>query len=349
MLTEREVLERLARAGFEIPRSRFENWREKGLLPPTETRPGLGKGLGRAAILYPEVTVDQARQIATWRKQNLDLDEIGWRLWLAEYEVARHCWFDVFRFKARQFDQCASAFRTAQASDEFTHGQIEQTIEAAFKAKTSNQFFMQIRKSTGPVRFAAVMSELASMATGTFQAISSLCETENKERFNDSRAMDIALGFEHARTDTVNGIGPIIRGDYSSILQATFEPLEGVALTDYLLAIDPAYLRGVARSLTALLESIANASHAFDRALTKDAFGLRRAAMLERVDRNIHAGMILVWALVQQRSRERFHDLDALAQLFLTAAIGARKFVEAAETDPGQTRPGWQWRRLIPR
>ena len=243
---------------------------------------------------------------------------------------------------ARQFDRCATAFRTAQASDELAHGQIEQMIEAAFKARTSNQLFKQIRKSLGADRFAAVMNEVVSMATGTFETISSQHETKNKERFNDSRAMDVALGFENTRRDTVNGIGPIIEGDYSSILQATFEPLEGVALTDYLLAIDPAYLRGVARSLTALLESITKASHAFDRALTKDAFGLRRAAWLERVDRNIHAGMILVWALVQQRSRERFNDLDAMAQLFLTAAIGARKFVEAAETDPGQTRPGFR-------
>ena len=41
--------------------------------------------------------------------------------------------------------------------------------------------------------------------------------------------------------------------------------------------------------------------------------------MLARADRNTHAGAILVWALVQERSREKFHDLGAMAQLFLTA------------------------------
>ena len=116
-------------------------------------------------------------------------------------------------------------------------------------------------------------------------------------------------------------VGPILPDDYSPILQATFEPFEGVSLSRYLDRIDPVYLRKTARSLLGLLHSITEASNAFDRSLAKDALGLRRAAMLERVDRNIHAGMILVWALVQQRSREKFHDLDAMAQMFLTAAM----------------------------
>jgi hypothetical protein len=108
--------------------------------------------------------------------------------------------------------------------------------------------------------------------------------------------------------------------------------------------VDPEYLRRTARSLLGLLHSITEASHAFDRALAKDAFGLRRAAMLERVDRNIHAGMILVWALVQQRSREQFHDLDAMAQMFLTAAIGARKYLELSKTD--RSLKGPEFRRV---
>jgi len=66
--------------------------------------------------------------------------------------------------------------------------------------------------------------------------------------------------------------------------------------------------------------------------------------MLERVDRNIHAGMILVWTLVQQRSREKFHDLDAMAQMFLTAAIGARKFLELSKSDPSLRGP--EFRRV---
>ena len=66
--------------------------------------------------------------------------------------------------------------------------------------------------------------------------------------------------------------------------------------------------------------------------------------MLERVDRNIHAGMILVWTLVQQRSREKFHDLDAMAQMFLTAAIGARKFLELSKSDRSLRGP--EFRRV---
>ena len=45
MLTEKDVLARLAEAGFKIPRSRFENWRERGLLSGLmEARPDLGQG-----------------------------------------------------------------------------------------------------------------------------------------------------------------------------------------------------------------------------------------------------------------------------------------------------------------
>ena len=344
MLTEQEVLDGLAAAGFPAPRSRFENWRERGLIVPFGVRPGLGQGKGRVAHLYPDGTVEQAIEIAHMRRQNLDLDEIGWRLWLEGRDVGRQCWFGVFRFIAKEFDKSARAFRKAQASDEFVAGQIDLMIKRAFKAKTSNRFFKRIRKDLGPRRFAAVMNEIASMATGTFTSISSQQELENNERLEDERAMDVALGVKRARTDTAGGVGPILPDDYSPILQATFEPLKGISLSQYLNGIDPEYLRSVARSLLGLLDSITEASDAFDRALAKDAFGLRRAAMLERMDRNIHATIILVWALVQQRSREKFHDLDAMAQLFLTAAIGARKFLELSKSDPSLRGP--EFRRM---
>jgi hypothetical protein len=230
------------------------------------------------------------------------------------------------------------------------------------RSQTSNRFFRQIRKDLGPQRFAAVTNEIASMATGTFVSISTqenltksgLLDEEHvhdessddkrlqNELIGDKRGTDVAFGVKRARTETVSGVGPILSDDYSPILQATFEPLEGISLSRYLDQIDPVYLRSVARSLLGLLHSITEASDAFDRALAKDAFGLRRAAMLERVDRNIHAGMILVWTLVQQRSRERFHDLDAMAQMFLTAAISARKFLELSKSDPSLKGPDFR-------
>jgi hypothetical protein len=344
VLTEQEVLEGLAKAGFTIPRSRFENWRERGLVAPCGTRKGLGRGKGREAHLYPDGTVGQAIEIAELRGQKLDLDEIGWRLWLEGRDVGRQCWFGVFKFMAKQFDTCARAFRKAQASDKFVNGQIERMFKAAFNAKTSNRLFKQIRKDLGPQRLAAVMNEIASMATGVFQAISSQQERANQERLEDERAMDVALGLKHARTDTIDGVGPLLPTDYSPILQATFEPLEGVSLSDYLDRIDPEYLRRTARSLLALLHSITEASDAFDQALQRDAFGLRRAAMLSRADRSLHAGAVLVWALVQERSREKFHDLDAMAQLFLRAAIGARKFLELKKLDRNLKGP--EFRRV---
>jgi hypothetical protein len=345
VLSEQEALDGLSAAEFPTPRTRFENWRERGLIVPCGTRKGLGQGKGRVAHLYPDGTIEQAIEIAQLRRQNLDLDEIGWRLWLAGYPVERRCWFDIFKFMAKRFDACAAAFRESQESDELVDGHIEQIIEAAWKAKKPNRFFSQMRKSLGPKRFAAVMNEVASMATGVFQSISSQQELGNQERLDDERAIDVALGLKHARTDTVAGAGPLLpTEDYSPILQATFEPLERVSLSKYLDRIDPEYLRRTARSLLALLHSIAEASDAFDHALSRDAFGLRRAAMLDCVDRSLHAGMVLVWALVQQRSREKFHDLDAMAQLFLRAAIGARKFLELKKLDPNLKGP--EFRRV---
>jgi hypothetical protein len=83
-----------------------------------------------------------------------------------------------------------------------------------------------------------------------------------------------------------------------------------------------------------LLASIRVASHHLDQLFAKDAFGLNRAAELARLDRNLHAGMSLVWTLIHARSREKFHDLDKMAKLFLAAAIGAGKMLEASHGEP---------------
>jgi hypothetical protein len=92
--------------------------------------------------------------------------------------------------------------------------------------------------------------------------------------------MDVALGLGHARTDTVGGVGPIIRGDYSSILRDTFAPLADTILTEFLKQVDPERLRTVTRDFSSLTQSIAVASEEFSKTLAKDAFGLGRAALL---------------------------------------------------------------------
>jgi hypothetical protein len=66
--------------------------------------------------------------------------------------------------------------------------------------------------------------------------------------------------------------------------------------------------------------------------------------MLSRADRSLHAGAVLIWALVRERSREKFHDFDAMAQLFLRAAIGTRKFLELKK--PDQNLKGSEFRRV---
>ena len=146
-----------------------------------------------------------------------------------------------------------------------------------------------------------------------------------KERQADLRAMDVALGLGHARSDTVNNVGPIITGDYSAILRDTFAPLANTTLSDFLKTVDPERLRKVTRDFSALTQSIAVASQELQQDLAKDAFGLGRAALMARSDRKRQALLGLIWTLVQERSAEKFHDLSAMAQSFNAAALAVKQ------------------------
>ena len=342
MLTETEVLSQLADAGFEIPRSRFETWRERGLLPKGAARPGRGGGLGRAPNLYPEMTIDQVKQILALRQQNLDLVEIGWRLWLAGHPVGRKCWFDVFQAVATEYDdEVAPTFREALNSDGLDEDSIQKLADQLSSAHTSYPLWRHVRKSLGPDRLSALVLHVASMAIGEFTTISTqteglrdeeevpistqLQDPRIKERQADLRTMDVALGLVHARSDTVNGAGPLISGDYSSILRGTFGPLADTTLCEFLKTVDPERLRTVTRDLSALTKSIEVASAEFDKALAKDAFGLGRAALMAKSDRKLQALFGLIWTLVQERSAEKFHDLGVMAQSFNAAALAARQ------------------------
>jgi hypothetical protein len=342
VLTEKEVLDRLAEAGFGIPRTRFENWREHGLVVPCGPRKGLGQGKGRRTHLYPDGTVEQAIEIARLLRENLDLDEIGWRLWLAGRPVGRKCWFDVFQAVAREYDgEVAPTFREALNSDNLDEDPIRELADQAQRADTSDPILRQIRKSLGSDRLPTVMLHVANMAVGEFTTISTqterlrdekeiavstqLQDPRIKERQADLRAMDIALGLVHARSDTVNGAGPLISGDYSSILRETFAPLADTTLCEFLKAVDPERLRTVTRDFSAFTQSIAVASAEFDKALAKDAFGLGRAALMARSDRKRQALLGLIWTLVQERSAEKFHDLGVMARSFNEAALAVKQ------------------------
>jgi hypothetical protein len=290
MLTEREVLTGLAAAGFPMPSTRLENWRERGLIVPWGSRQGRGTGNGRVAHRYSRGTVRQAIEVARLRQQNLDLDEIGWRLWLAGRPVGRRCWFDVFEAAAKEFDEAASVVGDIVISDNLEADPIGELADDAYCADTSGPIFRQIRKSLGPDRLPAILLHVANMAMGKFTSISTQIEKLSrdddasvsaqmedpriKERQADLRAMDVALGFVHARSDTVAGVGPIISGDYSPILRETFAPLADTTLRKFLKEVDPERLRAVTRGLSALVQEIATASQEFDNALAKDAFGV---------------------------------------------------------------------------
>ena len=356
MLTEKEVLGRLAEAGVKIPRSRFENWRERGLLPLAETQPGRGRGLGRAANLYPEITVDQVQQIVALRQHNLDLDEIGWRLWLAGHRVGQNCWFDVFEAVANEYDhEVAPPFREALNSDSFDEDLIQRLTDQLYRANTSDLLLRQVRKSLGPERLSMIVFHVASMAVGEFTTISTqterlrdekeipvatqLQDPRIRERQADLRAMDVALGLVHARSDTVNGAGPLISGDYSAILRDTFAPLANTTLSEFLKTVDPEHLRKVTRDFSALTQSIAVASQEFSKTLAKDAFGLGRAALMARSDRKRQALLGLIWTLVQERSAEKFHDLSAMAQSFNAAALAVGQSAQTGKSADGSNAP----------
>jgi hypothetical protein len=339
VLTEKEVLERLAEQRFKIPRTRFENWRERGLLVPVGPRSGRGRGPGRPAHVYTEITVDQVKLIVELRRQNLDLDEIGWQLWLAGRPVGRNCWFDVFEAAAKEFEEAASTFRDALNSDSLDEDPIQDLADQLYRANTSDPLFRQVRKALGADRWQAFVQHLASMAIGEFTSASTQMDPASTERQADLRAMDVALGLGHARTDTVDDEGPIISGDYSSILRDTFAPLADTTLNEFLKQVDPERLRTVTREFSALTQSIAVASEEFGKTLAKEAFGLGRAALAARSDRKRQAAMGLIWTLVQERSAEKFHDLSGMAQSFNAAALAVKQSAQSGKSADGSNAP----------
>jgi hypothetical protein len=357
MLSETEVLKRVAAAGFEIRRTRFENWRERGLLGHLEQRQGRsGRGMGREVRLYPDRTVEQALEIARLRGQNLDLNEIGWRLWLAGYDVARRCWFDVFDEVAAESDAAASELREALDSDDLDKSPIEDLAKEAFAAETPDPLFKQLRKALGPDRLPAILLHFANIGIGEFTSISAQMDPPgrestrasiqqdpaSRERQADLRTMDVALGLGHTRTDTVDGAGPIIAGDYSSILRETFAPLANTTLTEFLRSVDSERLRKTTRDMSEFAQSIAALSQELNRTLAKDAFGFRRAALLARSNRKRQAQMGLTWTLILEKSAEKFHDLGAMAQQFDAAAKSAGQFPHSDELAKNSRRPNFR-------
>jgi hypothetical protein len=343
-LNEKELLDRLAAAGHAIPPSRLAKWRERGLVP-TMGRPSRGHGKGRAAHAYPEIAVEQAVAIAQLLDQGFNFEEIGWRLWVGGYAVARRYWFDVFAAAAKEFDEVASVLRCALDSDELEAGPIEDMANKIWEAKTNNRLLKNTRKSLGRERFPAIVFQVAQMWTGQFVSVSTQQDPDNAERHAASRAMDIALGLAHAKTDTVNDVGPIISGDYSSVLHAVFEPLANNRLSEFLKIVDLDRLRRSAKSMIGLTQSIAAASQEFNRAIEKDAFGLNRVAMLAESDRNQQAITALLWALITEQSQEQFHDVGAMAQLFSAAATAAKNYPDASSGGPNMKSP--KFRRKI--
>jgi hypothetical protein len=342
ILIEKQLLDRAKKEGFDIPSSRLASWREKGLVPTLDDRPGRGPASGRCAHTYTERGVEQTIAIARMRTQNLDFDEIGWRLWLDGYDVDSRWWRNTFELMAQQYDKLAAKIRKTHQSDELVDTNLDRMISAIYRSQKTSPIIKQIRKSLGEARFKEIMDEVARMATGTFEAISSRQQLEgSKEAPETKRAIDIALGLEHAQTDTVNGVGPIVQGDYTKGLQATFEPLKDCSLRKFLHSISPEELRNVTKSMNGLLDSIGSASEAFNTIYAKGAFGLRRAGMLAGADRNVQAVRALVWILIKRRSREEFHDLDHMAKLFLNAAIGARKLLEESKINPNFKKPSF--------
>jgi hypothetical protein len=338
VLTEKEVLDRLAEAGVPMPSTRFENWREHGLVVPCGSRKGLGQAKGRRPHLYPDGTIEQAIEIVGLLRQNLDLDEIGWRLWLSGRPVGRNCWFEVFEAAAKEFDEGAAAARRALNSDSLDEDPIKELADKLYRADTPDPIFRQARKALGADRWQAFVQHLAYMATGKFTSASTEVDPTDPERQADLRAMDVALGLGHARTDTADGKGPIISGDYSSILRDTFAPLASTTLTKFLKSVHPERLRTVTRDLSELAGSIAIASEKFDKTFIKeDAFGLGRAALHARNSRKQQALNGLTWALIQERSAAKFRDLSAIARLFGAAAVTQSS--QASKSADGSNAP----------
>jgi hypothetical protein len=233
----------------------------------------------------------------------------------------------------------ASCSRAAQSFLGRDRDPIREVADRAYRAETSHSLFRQVRKALGPDRWPAIAFHLASMATGDFTSASTQQDLTNGERQADLRAMDVALGLGHARTDTVGGVGPIINGDYSSILRDTFAPFADMTLSEFLKKVDPERLRTVTRDFSALTQSIAAASEEFSKTLAKDAFGLGRVALLTRSERKSQASLGLMWTLVEEKSAGKFHDLSSMAQSFTVAAVATRQSARPDKSADGLNAP----------
>lgn len=141
--------------------------------------------------------------------------------------------------------------------------------------------------------------------------------------------IDVALGMTHARTDTINGVGPIIQGDFWPILQRVFEPLAGISLFEFFNGVDHDRLRQTVSQIVALTNSISSTSPQLNSIFGNDALGLNRAAMLETRNPKIQAGLGLLWALISERSGEEFHDLDSTAKMFSAAEKAITNYLSA--------------------
>ena len=132
-------------------------------------------GLGRAANLYPEITIDQGqanRRAA--RQQNFDLAEIGWRLWLTVTLLDAVAGPMCSWRQPRSSTLLRRSFREALNSDK--DDAIQELADQAYCAETSHPLFRQVRKALGPDRLSSIVLHIMQMALGEFTAVSTQAE-----------------------------------------------------------------------------------------------------------------------------------------------------------------------------
>jgi hypothetical protein len=249
-------------------------------------------------------------------KRKPDYDWVGWTMWIEDFDVDPRCGRKPLEAGAADFDRVVETVRRTLD----TLGTLRQLTRFAFSARRVPRVFKNVRKAVTHQRFDGFFEHVIEIAAGRFGGFSAQPEIENSDRVGSTKTWDAALGLKPARTDRINGVGPIIRGEYdTSILRGLSDELEKGPLAKRVAELSDDELKAAAQEVSRLFAVITSANLLMKKIGGKGAFGLARVDQIAaEPSLKVHVMVVLLWAMYRQR---RGVEPDTAAFLRATAHI----------------------------
>lgn len=197
-----DIIKSAALSGFMLTPKTLARWHRDGLVPTPVIR-RLGKGRGTES-LYPMNTKRQVAALLQIRSNYRNLEEVGFRLWLAGYPVSDRYSFEYLSRAALEFDKKLDHLRAGRAKLFSDDGNNDELVEklwtelAILKDKRLPiKFVQKIRKRVGRENFDAALIIILDIVTGNFDGFS-----EDNVRDQILRKM---LGADNVRKSLFNG------------------------------------------------------------------------------------------------------------------------------------------------